>query len=260
MRLESQINFSLIIPTRKRVPLLRKCVDSFFSLAKNPFQIEAIILQDFCDLETPSLYSYFNSTNFNIKLLLQRRSNLLITHYHNFGSQVGIGLYTLILNDDAYCVLQNWDEIILNRLNEFLIDKPDRILYSLTNDNIHYQGDHGNFAPPHDKDFTKVNIRTHGTCFPILSKETLDAQNCLMPNELEGWCADNELYKIFEKLKQNRICDITDIKFLQATTVHNKSLNEQDETQSHMNEITKTHELTPSQQKVYIDKLNASII
>jgi hypothetical protein len=193
MRLETDIDFSLIIPSRGRVRLLTNCLNSFFKKAKNKENVEAIVLADYDDKSMRDFEQYISIGN--IKVVFQNRSVKMIKDYNNYGTQCSTGKYVWIMNDDYEMVTNNWDEIMFNKAESFLSNKPDRIIYIQVDDSTH----------------TKWGKADElGCCCPILSKESVDVQNGIMPSEIDMWGADIWLYRIFKKLPQNRVLNLID--------------------------------------------------
>jgi hypothetical protein len=242
MRIKTEVAFSLILPSRSRPYLLNQCLTSFFAKASNPARVEAIVLCDFDDTTMRHFESLVLSNDWNIKIVFQRRSHSMIHNYNNYGSQCSTGKYIWQINDDVEMVNHNWDHITETYIDRFLSDKPDRIMYV------------------HIDDSTHVNDRQDfGCCFPILSKESVDAQNCHMPDEIGMWGADVWLYNIYKRLP-NRILDLRDSIKLLHHSRHNGSV-EPDPTAQHvLNISTGKCYLTSDELEMYVNLLDNRII
>lgn len=241
----TQINFSLIIPTRERLALLKLCITSFFICAKYPEQIEFIILSDLDDAKTLDIINTINKFNINATVLVQQRSDWLIRDYNNKGGMMGKGKYIWILNDDVIMETNNWDQIILDNAEEFLKDKMDRIFYGIPDDDTHSR--------------IKDCISNFGSCFPVLTYETVQCQEGVMAKEVSSHCADTKLYEVFKRIKANRILDIQDKVKLMHFCKHNGTREEDDTQKRLVKNAEKCSELTPAQYQYYIDKLNNRI-
>lgn len=210
MRTETDAVFSLIIPSRGRASLLRSCLDSFFAKAKNPQLVEAVVVLDYDDPESIAMTTgYGAATKWSILTLIRQRNRHIIKYYHNYGAQCSSGRYVWILNDECLIDNPHWDAALLPRIESFLSDKPDRLLYVAVDDDTHAR---------------QGTLETQGTCFPIVSRETVDAQNGIFPPELWMWGADIDLYRIFSGLPEPRILWANDIRVLHRSYHNNTRL------------------------------------
>ncbi len=208
MRTETDAVFSLVIPSRGRTAFLRDCLDSFFDKAKNPHLVEAVVVLDYDDPESIAMMTgYGDAAKRNLLTAIRQRNRHIIKYYHNYGAQCSSGRYVWILNDE--CLIENphWDEMLLPRIERFLSDKPDRLLYVVVDDDTHAR---------------QGALETQGCCFPIVSRETVDVQNGIFPPELWMWGADIDLYRIFTGLPESRILRATDVKVLHRS-YHNET-------------------------------------
>lgn len=240
MRNQSNVLFSLIIPTRSRMRLLTNCLHSFFGRASNQDNVEAILLADYDDPVMRNFDEFIFNNTYNIKLVFQRRSNKMIRDYNNYGSQCSVGKYIWMMNDDYEAVNQEWDLIVSHKCEQFLIDKPDRIAYIQVDDSTH----------------TKWGKQDElGCCCPILTKEAVDAQNGVMPGEIDMWGADIFLYYIYKRLPQNRILNlIQDVKVLHHCR-HNGTV-APDEVAQHVEGISQKGVLTEQEIAYYVKILS----
>src|SRR5579859_7547389 len=159
MRNITDIKISLIIPTRNRFSLLQNCIRSFFEKATSQSVVEAIMVCDFDDCTVRNMDEIALTNNWNLKMVFQRQSNMIIRDYNNYGSQCSTGKFIWILNDECEMVTKNWDEILCDKCEEFLVDKPDRIVYVKIDDSTHTSWRREDEL---------------GCCFPILSREAVD--------------------------------------------------------------------------------------
>lgn len=248
MRAASDIDFSIIIPTRERSELLFNCLSSVFEKAANPTFIEVILVIDFDDIEFADIFSFIKYYKFRkqIRVISKEKSDFVVRDCNNAGAQLSTGKYIWILNDDAEIITQDYDSILVREINKFLKYKKDRILYVFVDDDIH-------------KRLPDEAIYNFGTCFPILSRETIDCLNFLMPPEINGWGGDSEIWRIMSKLAECRYLDLSDKVKVKCKTIHNESLTEFDETQSHMHTISKCRSLSDEEIEQNRNKLNALI-
>lgn len=239
MRNQSNILFSLVIPTRNRPVLLYNCLYSFFSKAYNYQTVEAVLL---CDFDDPTMRNFDNlvlNNDWNVKIVFQRRSHKMIRDYNNYGTQCTVGKYIWQLNDDYEMLTDKWDDVLNRKINEFLADKPDRIMYVHVDDGTHT---------------AQGRSKQVGCCCPLLSKESVDIQNCHMPSEIDMWGADIWLYWIYTKLPQNRILNVEEnVKVLHHC--RHSGLAEPDDTARHVERVSRKGDLTSEEMNRYINLL-----
>lgn len=235
MRIETPINFSLVIPTRNRPSLLKQCVESFYNLAKFPHLVEFIILVDFDDITTKDVRSFLADFKENCILIEKHRTPEKIKFIDNYGAQCSTGKYIWLLNDEAEMLTKNWDSKLAYSIGKFLEDKPDRLLYCEVNDGL---------VPERDLDVS-------GTCYPILSKEFIDTINNFLPQEINAHGSDHWIHFIAKALKQDRI-----LKYL---VVELKANTQNDNTNKSSNQISTVTKLNKKEFFDYVNKLNDRI-
>jgi len=111
--------------------------------------------------------------------------------YINWGSRISKGNFIFILNDDVLFKTSEWDRKSLNKLNSYLSDKPDRIVYGLTDDGM---------------DQLRVQQKLEYTGFPIISRESLNALGYAMHPSFSSWGADIDLFSVYSSI--SRVCDL----------------------------------------------------
>jgi hypothetical protein len=248
MRNISDINFSLIIPTRDRFDLLKENVPTYFKMAKNPSKIEMILITDFDDPSNIDILSLLSSTP-NTYLISQHRTGYLIRDYNNRGSQMSTGKYIWILNDECEMTTYHWDEILVNKMENFLSDKPDRLLYTLINDDTHYSAGVQHLA---------------GCCFPILTKEAVDCINGIMPPEINAHGADYAIYHIFKSAMRPRVLDCFEVALIDHSSnnhfgSYKHKRKNPDTTQKSIDCSSSVTQLNQKQYDYYIALLNKEI-
>jgi len=186
------MNFSIILASRERLELLSSLIDSIHNNTKDIEKVEVLVGIDNDDsisqkaaLHLPKTYpfSHFFSRN--------RSSNLNNDYLNWISGSYAKGKYFIICNDDSRFQTKNWDEIIINKLENYLSDKPDRIAYGFMSDSL---------------------LNRHGMgycCFPLITKEAFDALGFSMPPEYNSWNADIALWQIYSSI--NRICDLSEV-------------------------------------------------
>lgn len=248
MRNKSNINFSLIVPTRNRFELLKNNMPTFFKLAKHPTQVEIILIVDFDDPSIQDVLSLLTGLP-NTYLICQHRTSYLIKDYNNKGSQFSTGKYIWILNDECEMTTNHWDEILTKKIENFLQDKPDRILYTLINDDTHYS------AGVH---------HVSGCCFPVLTKEAVDCLNGIMPPEINAHGADYAIYHIFKAAMHPRTLDCFEVALIDHSSnnhfgSYKNKRKEPDKTQTDINCFSSKTQLTKEEYNYYINLINKEI-
>ena len=243
------MNISITIPSRLRLDLLEMCIKAWFDLAESPDLIETNIMCDSDDSLTHDfLYKikekYPNVIPHIVEITPQMRQEGLNIHdlFFNPGARKATGKYVWGTGNDVEIKVKYYDKIICEKIEEFLQDKPDRILYCKVNND-------------------KLNSPlTSGACtFPITTKETVSVIGGTVPNEITSWGGDIALFNIYNTLKANRILDLSDRILIWHWSHHTGRTGPiGDEVAHTLN--TNVQFLTPLQQKVYVDKLNSRLL
>jgi hypothetical protein len=109
-------------------------------------------------------------------------------------ANIAKGQYLFVMNDDAEISVKNWDELALNYINKYKIEKKvkDDIIYGLTSD-------------------TSVDkpVGRNYASFPIISSQAVQALGFFMPTDFVGLGGDSVIYRIYDAV--DRIVDMTSI-------------------------------------------------
>jgi hypothetical protein len=142
------------------------------------------------------------------------------------------------LTDDTEILTKDWDVLLEERAEKFLLDKPDRIAYI------------------HINDGTKAGLHEF-CCFPILTKEVRDTMGGILPKEINSWGADIALFNLFKSLSSPRICDAYDLKV--AHKCHHNNTIPRDAVNIHIENISHNMDLSHEDMLRYIKNLNSQI-
>lgn len=193
---------SVVIPTRGRIELLRKCLLSILDKSfKSDRLFEIILVIDYDDDETLNFVREF-SDRFkfvcgrtkmplnSLSVILTERSEYMQRDYNNVGANAAKGDLIFILNDDCIMTTTDWDKKLVDY---YIKNKPDDdIMLIACSDNTH-----------NDKSLDlKGQVRTnedHGACFPIFTKTFCDIFNGVFPPEFKMWCVDTVMNSLFKK-------------------------------------------------------------
>ena len=114
------MNISILLPTRKRLSLLKRSVDTLINNAKNPEKLQFLFGVDKDDLET---YNYLSKSKYPNQVALQFNplgyENL--HKYNNTLAQYSFGKWIMFFNDDALMSTKDWDEKIMDFEDEFCL-------------------------------------------------------------------------------------------------------------------------------------------
>ena len=116
------MNISILLPTRKRIPLLKKAVGSLINNAREPEKLQFLFGVDTDDEET---FNFLKESKYPNQLALQFNpigyQNL--HKYNNTLAGYANGKWIMFFNDDAIMSTKNWDEKIMDFEDEFCLLK-----------------------------------------------------------------------------------------------------------------------------------------
>lgn len=116
MEINSKTKVSLLCCTRGRVKALEQSIESVFSKAKNPNQIEILVRFDNDDIDSITDFIILKESkfkNYNIKLSIGEWFGYKkLNHYYNELWPQAEGEWLFLWNDDCLMVTENWDEEI----------------------------------------------------------------------------------------------------------------------------------------------------
>lgn len=211
------MNFSFILPTRERPQLLSDLCNSLDSTAADKSNFEMIAAYDLDDTATcnimPQLearYPWFKSNGRN-------RSNNISKDYHNWLKDQVAGDYVIICNDDTVMRTYHWDVVAMQKITNYLSDKPDGIFYGWIADSLLDRAGGVGYC-----------------CFPMLSKKAIEIIGYAMHPYYTGWNADIHLYRLFQSI--DRVLDLSEV-WIDHISYHSGK-RERDATSYNMQNIT----------------------
>lgn len=229
------MNFSLFCRSRNRPKLLINFIERFITLANKPSLIEIFVGCDLDDKSILEVEDYVLNSKYNIVFLKQKRSRAMHRDYDNRMATMAKGSYIWGLNDECDLELQDWDLYLKDKIETYLRDKPDRICYVALDDSTH-------------------NLTNYCNSFPLLTRETIQALGCFIPQEINCWGGDWVLLDLLQNIKANRILYATEVK-IQHRSGHNLSRG-WDDGYEWAKKISHNHSLTSELRTYYISKLN----
>ena len=102
---------SLLCPSRGRVPLLAKSVESLLALAAQPDGVEILVAADPGDTETQQVVL----PQTRVWTAPERYGYACLHEYYNALAAMASGEWLMLWNDDAYMQTQGWDQIITSQ-------------------------------------------------------------------------------------------------------------------------------------------------
>lgn len=260
----SQFDISIIFPTRGRLPLLEKTIDSIFGTAKFPEKIEVSLAYDSDDPDTKAKIVELQNKWRGMELVATEvycdaamaEAGINI-HQQYFAPLARNSKAELVweIGNDVVIITKHWDEILTTYANEFLDKHPDRLMYCKIN---------------HD---SNVQTAFGFCCFPIISRAHILSVGCGVPQEITSWNSDLFLWQIYKHLCEDRILDLSDKIEVQHLSYHSKRYHEGKEVKEtdpqpdewRGDEIsyrlrTNVRELTQQQFAWYVNKLNERIL
>jgi hypothetical protein len=176
--------------------------------------IEVLIAVDDDDNDSIQAVEYYKTMEFkdlNIQYFVRPYCEgyvFINRDYYNWLASKAQGNYIWINGDDLVIQVQEWDRIILNELNNYLLDKKDRIVCAGISDN----------TPKPSP------ILPQFPCFPLVSKEARDLMQFVLHPNIPTWGADYALYKLYTQA--NRYLEIKDRVYLNHVSFHTKQVPE----------------------------------
>lgn len=188
------MNFSVILASRERVSLLDSLLRSLEANTADKANTEVIVVIDNDDHLTRRFSERLKNACSFARVISRERVGNLNEHYLNWAwRNFSTGDYVVICNDDTVFSTPNWDQIALGKLNKFLEDKPDGVVYGWIEDALIERAGGLNYC-----------------CFPLISRAAAQVLNWVMPPDFPGWGADIGLWRVYSAI--DRVCDLSAIR------------------------------------------------
>jgi glycosyltransferase involved in cell wall biosynthesis len=124
---------SVLLPTRKRVNLLKESIDSLWQNASDPSQIEVLLAIDNDDQDT-IIFAASYSCPLTIRGIVTQRCGYELLHlYVNALCNAAQGELLMLWNDNSKMLSKNWDVIVKDL---YSTEKVKMVCYQLQNN--HY--------------------------------------------------------------------------------------------------------------------------
>jgi len=190
------IKFSILIPTRNRVPLLKTLLHSIYESTCDKSETEIHVMHDDDDQVTQAFIDTFPKENpVKTYFHVRPRSNSINKDYYNWAAtNFAQGEYLIMSNDDALFEMLHWDKRAKDKLdNTYKKMYPDGILYAFTEDFEHEPS---------------RQLHNWMSCFPLVSKKVVDVLGYVFDPEYIRDGADWALAATFRAI--NRVGDLRD--------------------------------------------------
>ncbi len=177
--------FSLLCPSRNRLDMLENLIQSIINTTNNPKDIELLIAVDNDDLDTQK-YIKDRTYPFNVKVFTRDRSDFFNRDYYNWLAHFSKGKYLWAIGNDVVFKIKDWDNIISDKIEEYLKDKSDRIVCVGVKDDT---------PKPDSK-------KPQFSCFPIITRDAYDVLGTFLHSELNTWGADYTIYTLYKQIER----------------------------------------------------------
>ncbi len=179
------IKFSIVFPTRERVDLLKKILDSIKETVSDEHRIEVLIAVDDDDKVTREFIDSSPGYYF-VRWHIVRRSLNFSRDYYSYLAKQSLGKWIIAVNDDGRFETPNWDLIAEQTLNEYIKDGPN-VVHGWIEDNL-----------------GKYRAKGHGKycCFPLIGRDGFLALGCVFPDRIPTWGADIWMRKLYDNIER----------------------------------------------------------
>lgn len=162
------MKFSIIFPTRDRIDLVTKLINSLRENTANIDDIEVLVAVDVDDFETQKFFIDLKCAW--IKMHVVHRSLNFSRDYYTFLAKQSTGQWIITANDDCVMETKDWDI----KSYEVLKDRPG-VIYGWIEDGLGQYRAHG-----------------HGDycCFPLQGRAGFEALGYIFPERIPTWGAD----------------------------------------------------------------------
>jgi len=194
------MNFSIVLASRERTELLYNLIKSVQETTDDLNNVELLVAIDDDDVVSQNFKEKIKEYSF-VRIYSRPRTTMLNRDYLNWlHVHFATGKYSIICNDDTLFKTPKWDQIAFEKLEKYLSDKPDGIVYGFISDTLLIRAGGLNYS-----------------CFPLISRKGADALGFAIPPQFAAWSADIELFKIYSAI--DRVCDLSEI-MIQHVSYH----------------------------------------
>lgn len=204
------MKISILVPTRERPDKLKNFLECLYKDTHKKKNIEILIAVDNDDPTYNQVESIISSSNARFfadcRIVRRNRSEFLNRDYYNWMADQATGDLIWCLADDVTTVRNGWDTIVIEHVQRFFEQHPDRIVCVSIKDN----------TPPPSHRLPKF------PCFPMFSREAINALGWMLPPNIPTWGADYIIYTIYHPL--GRVLQIHDQNYINHVSWHTKQI------------------------------------
>ena len=201
--------FALLTPSRERPQSVERLLQSLSDTTTNPSQVEILFAIDNDDSVTRELLNLLLGTNKYSRLIIKPfyrdRAEMMNRDYYNWLAEKSNSEFIWAIGDDIVFLVSNWDTIIYDKLQQYLSDKPDKIVCAGIKDT----------TPKPKPSLPQF------PCFPLVSRVAFQQMGFVLHPFIPTWGADYLIYLLYTGA--NRYLEIADRDYLHHVSVHTKT-------------------------------------
>ena len=207
---------TIIVPCRARHLQTIELLESIERTTYDKKNIDVIMMTDW-DMpeDLINIQKIKKNLSYNILTIVRDQSLNLHQDYINLAALMTESYYVWAMGNDNIIATQDWDHKLMN-----VVDSNTKTIIDDTKEYYIYVDDDTHTSERDKEDGGR------GCCFPILSNNFCVKVRGPFPNWIEGWGADQELYKYFIDQRQEsperfEIIDVSDTIKLEHICSHN---------------------------------------
>lgn len=217
------MNFSFIFPTRERLDLVKRFIDSIEQNTDNIHDVEVLVAVDEDDVDTFGFLSNLKCSF--LKIFTCPRSLNFSRDYYTMLAHKSTGRWIITANDDCVMESKRWDTIAYNVLND-----KSGVIYGWIEDGL------GNFR-----------AKGHGNycCFPLQGRVGFEALGYIFPERVPTWGAD-----IWAKNLYDQVSSVIEIPITMRHYCYHNHTREQDNISRRIQSSQKPFDMRPSYEEI----------
>jgi hypothetical protein len=173
--------------------MLQTLLKSIYDTAIDKYKVETIVTYDNDDQSTIDALPKLKELCRDFPVIFRSRERHYATSgvYYNEMAKLARGKYIIAVNDDTVFCKIGWDLEALAKIDDYLKDKPDGILYGITEDR--------------EKE-SRRNETNYFSCFPMISKTGVNALGFFFDPDFPKDGADWDIIMTYKEI--GRILDL----------------------------------------------------
>ena len=219
--------FSIIFPTRERRFLLGNLLRSIRRNTMNPEDVEILVAYDNDDLQTRGFI--FENQHLPVTWVVCERTLNFSRDYYSMLAKQTQGRWLVICNDDVEFRTPRWDVLAWEALMAAVGEGSD-IWYGWVED---------------DLGAARCSEFNDYSCFPILSKQGVDALGYVFPERIPCWGAD-----IWARYLYGEIARVVKVPITLSHICHHNGTRGRDDINKRVQEISGMFSMKPTPQEI----------